>query len=293
VLLSMTGFGEAKQQAGTSLCRVELRSVNNRHFKLNLRSPDGFSHLENEVEKILRDTIARGTVSATISFDRSANNESPRINLSVLKSYWDQLQIVAKQCQATPPSIDAVLNLPNVIDDGHFAPEVVTDIWPVVESTIRMAAEQMAQFRRKEGASMRAELLSQCGSIESTVDRIAAMAPQVVTDYRDKIMLRVNDLIKDLGSKLTPSDVLREVALFADKCDITEEITRLRSHLVQFRHLLDDATSQGKKLDFMCQELFREVNTIGSKANNTDISHAAVEAKVSVERMREIVQNVE
>ena len=103
----------------------------------------------------------------------------------------------------------------------------------------------------------------------------------------------VNDLMKDLDSRIGPSDVLREVALFADRCDITEEITRLRSHLSQFLKLLDDTTSQGRKLDFMCQELFREVNTIGSKANHIEISHAAVEAKVAVERMREIVQNVE
>ena len=137
------------------------------------------------------------------------------------------------------------------------------------------------------------ELRSQCAGIANQVDLVEKQAPQVIVEYRDKLLLRVNELVKDLDTRLGPSDVLREVALHADRCDITEEITRLRSHLAQFLKLLGDATSQGRKLDFMCQELFREVNTIGSKANHVGIAHAAVEAKVCVERMREIVQNVE
>ena len=137
------------------------------------------------------------------------------------------------------------------------------------------------------------ELRTQCAAISSQVDEIALLAPQVIIEYRDKLLQRVNDLVKDLDTRLGPAEVLREVALHADRCDITEEITRLRSHLSQFQKLLDDKTSQGRKLDFMCQELFREVNTIGSKSNHVGIAHAAVEAKVCVERMREIVQNVE
>ena len=137
------------------------------------------------------------------------------------------------------------------------------------------------------------ELQSQCAAIAAQVDQVAALAPQVIVEYRDKLLLRVNELVKDLDTRLGPADVLREVALHADRCDITEEITRLRSHLSQFLKLLNDSTSQGRKLDFMCQELFREVNTIGSKANHVGVAHCAVEAKVCVERMREIVQNVE
>ena len=137
------------------------------------------------------------------------------------------------------------------------------------------------------------ELRAQCTAIAAQVEQITNMAPQVIIEYRDKLLQRVNELVKDLDTRLSPSDVLREVAVHADRCDITEEITRLRSHLSQFQKLLDDKVSQGRKLDFMCQELFREVNTIGSKSNHVGIAHAAVEAKVAVERMREIVQNVE
>lgn len=293
MLLSMTGFGEAREQAGDVVCRVELRSVNNRHFKLSLRSPDGFAHLENDIERLLRETISRGSVSLAVRLERSANTNSPQINQTVLAGYWKQLQAVSQLLGTETPAIGALLTLPAVIDDGRFDTETVQQLWPIVERNIRAAALRMGEFRQREGASMATEMHVQCKAIAAQVDRIANFSPQVINEYREKLLQRVNDLMKDLDSRMGPSDVLREVALFADRCDITEEITRLRSHLSQFLKLLDDTTSQGRKLDFMCQELFREVNTIGSKANHIEISHAAVEAKVAVERMREIVQNVE
>ena len=293
MLLSMTGFGEAREQLGDVLCRVEVRSVNNRHFKLSLRCPDGFAHLENEVERLLRETISRGSVSLAIRLERSANTNSPQINQAVLAGYWKQLESVSQVLGTEAPTLGALLSLPAVIEDGRFDTETVQQLWPLVERNVRAAALRMGEFRQREGASMAVEMHVQCQAIAAQVDRVSNFSPQVIIEYREKLLQRVNDLMKDLDSRMGPSDVLREVAIFADRCDITEEITRLRSHLSQFVKLLDEATSQGRKLDFMCQELFREVNTIGSKANHVEISPAAVEAKVAVERMREIVQNVE
>jgi uncharacterized protein (TIGR00255 family) len=289
----MTGYGEARERLGDVLCRVEVRSVNNRHFKLALRCPDGFLQFENEMEHLLRETITRGSVSMAIRFDRSANSQAPRINPSAVADYWQQLQKICSDLSVAPPELATVLTLPGVLDDGAFDATTAQQMWPVVERTIRSAAVHMGEFRRREGASMADELQTQCVAIASQLDQITAMSPQVIIEYRDKLLQRVNELVKDLDTRLSPSDVLREVAIHSDRCDITEEITRLRSHLGQFQKLLDDKTSQGRKLDFMCQELFREVNTIGSKSNHVGIAHAAVEAKVSVERMREIVQNVE
>lgn len=289
----MTGYGEARERLGDILCRVEVRSVNNRHFKLALRCPDGFLQFENEMEHLLRETITRGSVSMAIRFDRSANSQAPRINPAAVADYWQQLQKICSDLSVAPPELATVLTLPGVLDDGAFDATTAQQMWPVVERTIRAAAVHMGEFRRREGASMADELQAQCVAIASQVDQITVMSPQVIIEYRDKLLQRVNELVKDLDTRLSPSDVLREVAIHSDRCDITEEITRLRSHLGQFQKLLDDKTSQGRKLDFMCQELFREVNTIGSKSNHVGIAHAAVEAKVSVERMREIVQNVE
>ena len=293
MLLSMTGYGEARERLDDVLCRIELRSVNNRHFKLSLRCPDGFLQFEAELERVLRETISRGTVSLAIRFDRSANSHAPRINADAVGDYMAQLRSICGSLAVPAPDIAALLTLPGVLEDGAFDATTAQQMWPTVERAVRAAATHMDEFRRREGASMADELRTQCAGIASQVDQISAMAPQVITEYRDKLLLRVNELVKDLDTRLGPADVLREVALHADRCDITEEITRLRSHLGQFLKLLNDSASQGRKLDFMCQELFREVNTIGSKSNHVGIAHAAVEAKVCVERMREIVQNVE
>lgn len=293
MLLSMTGFGEAREQSQNVVCRAELRSVNNRHFKLSLRWPDGFAHLESDLEKMLRETIARGSVSLTIRFEHLANTSSSRINLTILAGYWRQLEQVAQTLGTEPPRLESLLTLPQVMEDGRFDSETIEHLWPVVQRTVRAATVRMDEFRQREGASMAAELKVQSTRIAEQVDYIAGLAPQVIIEYRDKLLQRVSELLKDRDDHIGPSDVLREVALFVDRSDINEEIIRLRSHLTQFAKLLDDSTSQGRKLDFMCQELFREVNTIGSKANHVEISHAAVEAKASVERMREIVQNVE
>jgi uncharacterized protein (TIGR00255 family) len=289
----MTGFGEARERLGDVLCRIELRSVNNRHFKLSLRCPDGFLQFEAEMEHVLRETIARGSVSLSIRFDRSFNSGAPRINPETLVDYWKQLQAICEDLPGVSPDFSTLLALPGVIDDGAFDTATAQKMWPGVEAALRVAAGQMVEFRRREGASMADELRAQCAAITTQVEHIATVAPQVVVEYRDKLLHRVNELVRDLDTRLGPSDVLREVALHSDRCDITEEITRLRSHLSQFLKLVDEPTSQGRKLDFMCQELFREVNTIGSKSNNVNVAHAAVEAKVCVERMREIVQNVE
>jgi uncharacterized protein (TIGR00255 family) len=289
----MTGFGEARERCGDVLCRVELRSVNNRHFKLSLRCPDGLLQFETELEYLLRESISRGSVSMAIRFERTGNSLAPKVSSVALADYWQQVQQICLDLGAAAPDIGSLLTLPGVLEDGELDSTSARQIWPSVEKAVRAAAVHLGEFRRREGSSMADELRAQCSLIASHVDRIAEQAPQVVVEYRDKLLQRVNDLVKDLDSRLGPSDVLREVALFTDRCDITEEITRLRSHLSQFLKLLEDPTSQGRKLDFMCQELFREVNTIGSKANQIGISHTAVDVKVCVERMRELVQNVE
>lgn len=140
---------------------------------------------------------------------------------------------------------------------------------------------------------MRLDLERQCEVIETEVSQVATVAPQVVTEYRDKILDRVRRLIGDASINIGDNDVIREVALFADRCDVNEEITRLRSHTEQFRRLMNGETSQGRKLEFIGQEMFREINTIGSKANQVTIALSVVEMKAAIERMREVLQNVE
>lgn len=294
MLLSMTGFGEARAVVEGLHLSAELRSVNNRHFKLTLRSPDLLAPLEADIERVLRETITRGTVSLFLRIDRSASASTARVNGDVLVAYWQQLREIAPKCNTLPMvSLAELLSLPGVIDDGRGADVDLAVIGPAVEKLVREALTHFQQFRVKEGAAMAADLDKHCQIIIGEVDRIAVLAPQVVAEYRDRLFLRIQEVLQKAEVSLSPSDLLREVALFTDRSDISEEIVRLRSHLDQFTQMLKSSTSQGRKLEFLCQELFREANTIGSKSNHVGVAHAAVEIKSTIERIREIVLNVE
>ncbi len=293
MLLSMTGYGEAIVLADQSYCRVEIRTVNNRHFKLSLRCPDGFLQHESDFERLLRESISRGSVYLTVKIDQTSDNTEPRLNAEVLKSYWRQLNAISVELSVPAPELVGLLGLPGVMREDSFNSEMVERLWPLVEQAVKAAALHLQDFRRKEGEATANELRELCQSIETVLQQVALMAPQVARDYHEKLVLRTRDLLAGTDVKIEPGDVLREVALYADRCDIHEEITRLRSHLHQFLTLIESGVTPGRKLDFLCQEMFREVNTIGSKANHTGLSHSAVDLKSSVERIREIVQNVE
>jgi uncharacterized protein (TIGR00255 family) len=165
--------------------------------------------------------------------------------------------------------------------------------WEAVSQALEKALAQHHEFRVREGHAMAVEIESSCDQIRAILDKIVQWSSDVIAEYRDKLLQRIQTLLANTDVSVDPRDLLREVSLFADRCDINEEITRLRAHLDQFKQLLSGANSQGRKLDFLCQELFRESNTIGSKSNHLGISHAAVDMKTEVERIREIVQNLE
>ena len=293
MLLSMTGFGEAECRSGIRSCHVELKSVNNRHFKLAYRCPDGLARFEPELERLLRESITRGTVQLTIRLDRQTSAQAPLINQPLLKSYWQQLQQCCQELGAPPPEISQLAALPGVVDDGQLDEEAAKQFWGPLETAIGEALSNLQQFRRKEGDAMAAELRNQCSLISSRLAGLAERGPKLIADYRDRLLVRVQELLKTTDVQLQPADVLREVSLFADRSDVSEEITRLKSHLDQFLSLFSVEGSQGRKLEFLCQEMFREANTVGSKSNDVGVAHAAVEIKTGIERMREIVANVE
>lgn len=294
MLLSMTGFGEARGVVAGTHVTAELRSVNNRHFKLSLRAPDAWAKFEPEIERVLREQISRGTVTLFLRQDRTAEASAPRLNTAVLAAYWRQLEEVAGELGLdAPPDLAHLLSLPGVTDAGEWAGREGDQVLPELLTLIREAVTKFQEFRVQEGAAMAADLQVQGAVITREVEKITALAPQVAAEYRQKLHQRIQDALAGTGATVETHDLLREVALFTDRADITEELVRLRSHLEQFRQLMAASASQGRKLDFLCQELFRESNTIGSKANHVAVSHAAVELKTAVERMREVVQNVE
>jgi uncharacterized protein (TIGR00255 family) len=290
----MTGFGDARHQQGRLSVAVEIRAVNNRYLKITTKCPDVYAALENELEKVVRDSISRGTVTVVVRVDRNGGDGQYLLNRSVLEGYLRQLTQVAESMHLPLPSdLPALLPLPGVITEANAEGVDPQADWPVVRTALEQAIERFRIFRAVEGQSMADELNSNCRIVGRQLEQVAEIAPQVVRDYRDRLHERVRELLEGMEATVGATDLIREVSIFAERCDINEEITRLRSHLEQFATFLDEKTSQGRKLEFLSQEMFREVNTIGSKANNVTIAHAVVEMKVAVEKMREILQNVE
>ncbi|MEZ6145274.1 MAG: YicC/YloC family endoribonuclease [Planctomycetaceae bacterium] len=294
MLLSMTGYGDAREHEGGRLIAVEVRTVNNRYLKVSIRCPDAYSAKEQEIEKLVRNSVARGTVNIALRIDSVSRSGQYHINHDVIQSYWEQLIAITDEMHLSPPAqLTDFLTLPGVIVEDEDGRTDVDAEWPLVQKVLEKALAQLDEFRQREGNSMRQDLVQQCELIAAQLETVAERAPTVIVQYRDKLKDRVTQLLRDTGVSVTDADLIREVSLFADRCDINEEITRMRSHLDQFSECLNQKESAGRKLEFLCQEMFREVNTIGSKSNNVDIAHAVVEMKGCIERLREIVQNVE
>ncbi|MCP4788496.1 MAG: YicC family protein [Fuerstiella sp.] len=296
MLLSMTGFGNAIRQSETAYVSIELKAVNNRYLKVSMRLPDVVARFESDIENLVRRNIARGAIQLSFRVRLTSQSSGFSIDRSVLDSYLRQLAEVTNELpaeEASPVALSDLLQLPGVVSESELSAESVESVWPTLEAALRETLEHFHDFRRTEGESMLQDLKLQCSSIEQQVDEVEKFAPIVVSEYREKLLERVRKAIQDTDVPLEDKDVIREVALFADRCDINEEITRLRSHIQQFHRFLDDEKSLGRKLEFLGQEMFREINTIGSKANNVTIAHSVVEMKAAIERIREVLQNVE
>lgn len=289
----MTGFGNASLQTEGVHVSSEIKSVNNRYLKISVRMPDSVARFEAEIEKLVRSRVTRGSVQLSIRVRFTSGQSEYRIDQDLLRSFQRQLAEISGDSTAKSATLGELLSLPGVVSETELPEEFVNSLWPAVEASLKESLDHFEDFRRREGESMRLDLEKQCEVIENEGRQVALLTPQVVTEYRDKILERVRRLIGDASVNISENDVIREVALFADRCDINEEITRLRSHTEQFRRLLNGETSQGRKLEFIGQEMFREINTIGSKANHVTIALSVVEMKAAIERMREVLQNVE
>lgn len=296
MLLSMTGFGHGVEERQGVHVVTELKSVNNRYLKLSIRLPDSAARYEADLEKLIRSRISRGAVQVSVRLRYGSGAAGYRIDSDVLQAYQRQLAELtgasAEQLRVDP---GVFLHLPGVIQEDDLSEDILQGVWPAMQASMQVALEHFADFRIREGESMRGDLKLQCDLIAEQLELVRGYAENVTADYRERLLDRVRKAVAEVegGAALKDSDVIREVALFADRCDINEEITRLRSHIEQFLRLLDSDTSQGRKLEFIGQEMFREINTIGSKASEVKISMCVVEMKAAIERIREILQNVE
>lgn len=294
MLLSMTGFGEARQQENGLGIGVEIRTINSRYFKLTVRCGDGFPALETQIETLVRDRIKRGTVQVSIRIEREASADDYSINQEVVASYRRQLQALAsvdKTAAAVP--LEALLQLPGAVDEHRVATRGTDDEWKTIATVVEAAMANLQKMRAEEGRAMAADLKVNCQTIIAELGKIAQRSPLVVDSYRARLEERINKALADFDVTLNPGDLIREISVYAERSDISEEIVRLRSHLEQFETIMKKEDTAGRKLEFLTQEMFRETNTIGSKSTDLDIARHVIEIKTAIERIREMIQNVE
>jgi len=292
-LQSMTGHGRAQQTDDGLSLEAEVRSVNNRFLKVTYKLHESLSFLENQIEGLVREKVRRGSVHVTLRLSGGADAMANKVSESTLKSYLDQVRsgVGNGSGYTIVVELGSALQLPGVLLPNRGPePEKLTAL---ALSTIGQALDELNRMRQIEGGQMAKELIEAASKVRAISGQIEARAPNVLIDYRKRLESRVRSALAEMLPTVGEIDVLREVVQFSDRCDIREEIVRLYSHLDQFLGALSDRESQGRRLDFLIQEIARETNTIGAKANDATIAHGVVSIKTTVEQMRELVQNVE
>jgi len=290
----MTGFGEARHQQDGLAVAVEVRTINSRYFKLAVRAGEAYSGLEPRVEALVRRSVRRGTIQVNLRVERIGKPEDFKINGEVLGAYRRQLAELRRRWDLPDEevSLEALLALPGVVEAAAGPSDPAAD-WPVIERTLRKALENLSAMRAEEGRAMGADLRQNRAAAVQSLDAVARRAPLVADAYRARLTERLKKFLAEHDVVLEPADLIREVGLFAERGDISEEIVRLRSHLEQFEATMELPESSGRKLEFLTQEMFREANTIGSKANDVEIAREVIEVKAAIERIREMIQNIE
>lgn len=288
----MTGYGrgEASEEGVTAV--AEIRSVNSRYFEVNTRLPRSLSLRENDVREIIRAKAGRGKINVVVSIEReSANNIPLKVNKAAAKSYVKLLNELRKASGIKEKvTLDHLLKFSEVIEAGELQSENEKE-WVVVEKAMSKALEELKLMRQKEGGELRIDLESRIQLLQAKIDSIEKLSKERISEQRVRLRERIQQL---LSSETVDENRLElEIALLADKLDVTEECVRFRSHNKFFLEALSDKESAGRKLNFLVQEMNREANTIGSKAADASIAHLVVEAKEELEKIREQLQNVE
>ena len=297
MIRSMTGYGDAAAQEGSLHYHVELRSLNNKYFKAAIRLPEPIVGLEAEMESRLRKLIHRGSITLTVKLKFNDAHAASHVNDAALLTYLTHLETIHAKItdQAVNIDLTQLLALPGVLQPSEDDDALVTKARPVLFRLVDEAGCRLAAMRQREGEGLAADLLKQRDVIRDRITRIGKRAPRVIDEYHQKLRARIDHLMARAELKVSETDLIREVAVFADRADISEELSRVAGHLEQFEQIIagNNGEPAGRTLDFLAQELLREANTIGSKSNDADISRAVVELKSAIDRIKEQVQNVE
>ncbi len=296
MLRSMTGFGAGRGEDAGTRATVEIRAVNHRHLKLTVRGTDPYPLQDAEFEKVARASVKRGSLLVFVSVDRPAGPGDYRLNAAALRAYIDQIEAAAP-AHVVPGLLAGVLALPGVAPASGSGGPPPDDEWPAVESAFRGALEQLARARDNEGAAMAAELLTLHADMVLKLAAVREHLPAVMAAYRTRLLERLRQAVGAAGVTLDETHLVRELALYADRTDVSEEVHRLTAHLEQFAALVSGREKSpdgaGRRLEFLVQEMGREVNTLGSKAGDVTLSRVVFDLKAGLEKVRELIANVE
>ena len=291
MIKSMTGYGKSNISKNLREYQVEIKSVNHRYLDVSVKMPRSLSYLEEEIKKAISSKVTRGKVDVFITFNNnSLEDRDIKINTEIARMYIKELRnlaetegIVADIPVTEISKLPDVLTIKNNQDDETIKNELI--------EVTNKAIENLVGMRKVEGEKIAQDLLVRIQDIEEKVKKISALSTGLIDEYVVKLETRIKELLQE--QEIDEARLAQEVVIYADKCSIEEEVTRLNSHIYQFRELLQTNEAVGKKIDFMIQEMNRETNTIGSKANNLEITNEVINMKTQIENIREQVQNIE
>lgn len=296
MILSMTGYGDARTTEDGVSYRVEIRCVNNRYFKASIKMPEQFQRFEADVDRLLRTRLVRGSITFSLRIADESPAAACRINTVLLDEYARQITAVCAKYGEARIDFSRLLDAPGVLQEPEIDESRLAAQFKIIESLAHRAMDSVIAMRRTEGEAISRDILERCAVLRSLVAAVQKRTPSVVGEYQKRLQTRVQQLLDGLEGvniELHEDALAREVAIFAERCDVNEELSRLASHLDQFASLCVAPEEAGRKLDFLAQELLREANTIGSKSNDSDIARHVVEMKAAIDRIKEQVQNVE
>ncbi|HBK86676.1 MAG TPA: YicC family protein [Firmicutes bacterium] len=290
--LSMTGFGRGEVTTEVGNIVVEMKTVNHRYLDIAIRAPKEFNSLEENLRGVIRQTLSRGRVDVFVRFTLSLEQApTVTVNLELAKAYLAQAQLLQQETELLGQlTARDLLELPQVVrlDEPVLDPELLRT--PLIE-VAQVALAQLTEMRAQEGQRLATDMQERLVSLEELLATVSDRSPEVVMEYGQKLTQRLQEMLPEC--LIDEARLAQEVALLADRACITEEIVRLRSHFAQFRLLLKRQEAVGRQLDFLVQEMNREINTIGSKANDAKIAQLVVEMKSELEKIREQTQNIE
>ncbi len=292
MIKSMTGFGRAQETVDGMTVTVELKSVNHRYFEFTAKVPRTYGFLEEKLKSFLNARVSRGKMECYVSIENLEESDMEVVvNPSLAKGYVDALRTLSETFGLKEDySAISIAKFPDVLT-LRKAPADEEKIWNAVQKVTELAVERFVTMRETEGEKLRADILSKADTILEHVAFVESRSPQTVREYHEKLRQRMEELLEN--TQVDEQRLLTEAAIFADKVAVDEETVRLRSHISQLREFLNADEPIGRKLDFLVQEMNRESNTIGSKAQDVEIAKRVIAIKAEVEKIREQVQNIE